>query len=232
MKAVKIVLFILLSNLLNFPIYSQENGVGPLRTPEQEAVKQTEKLQQELNLSQDQAKQIYEINLRYAKERQISNKRSQALERNKNKNVEIQQVLSPDQNDKLQSKRYERSSIESSIMSRNLPNNSSGFRVKNQYRTTTTTDVNQRNNSRPVNPNFQIKSSPVQAARRSLPSTFRSSQIQNNQSLNRTSSRSTTNIPSVQRRSENANQQNSSRMQTQPANSTRRVDTQVNSNRR
>ena len=98
-----------------FPIYSQENSVVPKRTPEQEALKQTEMLQQELNLNQNQTNQVYEINLRYARERQISNKRSEALERMKNKNAEINQVLSPEQNDRLQSKRYERTNIETNI---------------------------------------------------------------------------------------------------------------------
>ena len=90
-KFVSIVLFLLTMIL---PIYSQENSVVPKRTPEQEAAKQTEKLQQELNLNQAQTNHIYEINLRYARERQISNKRSEALERMRNKNAEIKQVLS------------------------------------------------------------------------------------------------------------------------------------------
>ena len=93
MKTVNIFSVVLLLLMVS-SIYSQENTGVPQRTPEQEAVKQTDKFQQELNLTPDQAKQIYDINLRYARERQISNKRSEAVERMKNKNVEIQQILS------------------------------------------------------------------------------------------------------------------------------------------
>ncbi|MDD4971801.1 MAG: hypothetical protein PHT07_20435, partial [Paludibacter sp.] len=98
MKVFKIALFLLFFLTMNLRIQGQENSAVPKRTPEQEAAKQTEKLQQELNLNQDQAKQVYNINLRYARERQISNKRSEAMERMKNKNADIQRVLSPEQN--------------------------------------------------------------------------------------------------------------------------------------
>ena len=63
--------------------------LGLRATPEQEAIKQTEKLQSELKLTDEQAKIVYEINLRYARERQLSNSRSQAMERIRNKNEEI-----------------------------------------------------------------------------------------------------------------------------------------------
>ena len=43
---------------LGLPIRSQDNTSVPQRTPEQEAVKQTEKIQQELNLTTDQIKQV------------------------------------------------------------------------------------------------------------------------------------------------------------------------------
>lgn len=103
-------LFILASIFLSVSIYGQENAV-PMRTPEQEALKQTEKLQRELNLNQEQTKMIYEINLRYAKERQNSNTRSEAMERIKKKNNDLQKILTGEQYDKLQNKRYERSNI-------------------------------------------------------------------------------------------------------------------------
>ena len=98
--------------MTGFMALGQDNSAKPQRTPEQEAIKQTDKLQQELNLNGDQAKQIYEINLRYARERQFSNKRSEAMERMKNKTAEIQQVLSQEQFEKLQSKRFERTNPE------------------------------------------------------------------------------------------------------------------------
>ena len=42
------------------PINSQDRAVLSDRTPEQEAIKQTEKLQQEVNLSPEQTNQFYE----------------------------------------------------------------------------------------------------------------------------------------------------------------------------
>jgi len=113
-----------------------------------------------LNLNQEQANHIYEINLRYARERQISNKRSEALERMKNKNAEIKQILSPEQNDRLLSKRYERTYLETNTLNRNQSKNSSGFRPTSNLRTNQTNripsspEMNIRNNFRPVNPNF------------------------------------------------------------------------------
>ena len=65
-------------------------------------------MQAELNLNDDQSQAIYEINLKHARERQVSNSRSQALERVKNKDNEVQQVLTRDQYNRLQDKRYER----------------------------------------------------------------------------------------------------------------------------
>lgn len=118
-----------------FSSFGQENTAIPQRTPEQEATKQTEKIQQELNLTPDQTKQIYEINLRYARERQISNKRSEAMERMKNKNTEIQQVLSQEQNEKLQTKRYERTIPNQTKDTRVQPSvNPSAFRTNFEQR--------------------------------------------------------------------------------------------------
>jgi len=117
--------------------YSQDNNVVLKRTPEQEAMKQTEKLQQELNLSPEQIKQLYDINLKYEKERQISNKRSEAVERMKNKNADIQQVLTSEQNEKLLTKRYQRTNTEVPV-NQNRPVNAT-FRANQEYRTNPTT---------------------------------------------------------------------------------------------
>jgi uncharacterized protein YifN (PemK superfamily) len=221
MKTVKIVLFLLILTL-KFPIYSQDNTVVPLRTPEQEAVRQTEKLQQELNLNSNQARQIYEINLRYARERLISNKRSAGLERAKNKNTEIQHVLSPEQNDRLQTKRYERTSIENQTINRNQPTNSTGFRSSSDFRTNQS-DLNFRNNNRQVNPNFQNRNQNDQSIRRSTAPTYRTTQNQSNPYSNRTSSGSSTSTP---RRYESSTPTNNppSRSQGAPANTQRRSE--------
>jgi len=131
---------------------SQENSVVPQRTPEQEAAKQTEKLQQELGLTPEQTKQVYEINLKYARERQVSNTRSEAVERMKNKNADIQKILTAEQSDRLQTKRYERSAVETASGNRNQPVGSSGFRAPADYRSTPTVrvpsnDMNMRSSS-------------------------------------------------------------------------------------
>jgi len=201
-KFVSIVLFLLTMIL---PIYCQENPVIPKRTPEQEAARQTEKLQQELNLNQPQANHIYEINLRYARERQISNKRSEALERMRTKNAEIKQVLSPEQNDRLQSKRYERTYLETNTLKRNLPDNSSTFRSSSNYRTnqskrvTNSKEIRTRNNLRPVNPDYHQGTQPDQNKRRSSTNTLPSNQYQHNSYTPRTTSG---NSPNATRRNE------------------------------
>lgn len=93
--------------------YGQDNSSIPERTPEQEAAKQTEKLQQELNLSAEQTRQVHEINLKYARARKISNTRVEAIQRMKDKEVELSRILNHEQQSALQNKRYERSSFQS-----------------------------------------------------------------------------------------------------------------------
>jgi Spy/CpxP family protein refolding chaperone len=174
MKPLKFV-FAILSFLMAFSVFSQENQTTIRRTPEQEAIKQTEKLQQELNLSSEQAKQLYEINLKYARERQISNKRSEAVERMKTKNAEIQQVLNPEQNYKLQSKRYERTTIESGNLIQNRPVNPS-FKPNQETQTNQVvrvqpTDRPTRSSFRPSTPTSQRGTQTPQAVRRSTTTT-------------------------------------------------------------
>lgn len=81
------------------------------RTPEQEAARQTERLKQELNLTPEQVREVYSINLRHAKQRQISNSRTEAMERIRNKNADLKLVLTEEQYEKLQNKHHERSTI-------------------------------------------------------------------------------------------------------------------------
>ena len=161
-----------------FSAFGQENAAAtPQRTPEQEALKQTDKLQQELNLTPEQAKQIYDINLRYARERQISNKRSEALERMKNKNADIQQVLNQEQNEKLQTKRYERTNTESPAPIQNRPINPTGFRSGSDFRSNpavrvTSGDAPVRSSFRSSTPSgTQNSSTQPQTIRRSVTTT-------------------------------------------------------------
>jgi len=202
---------------LGLPVRSQDNVSVPQRTPEQEAAKQTEKIQQELNLTPDQIKQVYEINLRYARERQVSNTRSQAMERIKNKNTEMQRILTENQYNQLQNKRYERTSIENQNINRN-GSNTTGFRTSTDYRTNSavrvmSSDVNLRSSYRSASP---TNSSIPQATRRSDPASGRSSQASGG-----TRSQSVT--PSSSRSSAPASTRTPTRSSTTPpANSSRR----------
>lgn len=171
LRALLISLLLLSVLVLN----SQDNAINPTRTPEQEAIKQTEKLQQELELTPDQAKQIYEINLRYARERQISNTRSEALERMKNKDTDIQRVLNDNQYNQLQNKRYERSSFSVPSNSRTLqPSNfrSSSPEPSQRSVRTPNTEPNIRSTYRSGSQNNSERSSP-----RVLPSPVRPNDI-------------------------------------------------------
>lgn len=181
---------------LGLPIRSQDNISVPQRTPEQEAVKQTEKIQQELNLTPNQIKQVYEINLRYARERQVSNTRSEAMERIKNKNSDMQLILTENQYNQLQNKRYERSSIENQNINRNQ-SNASEFRSSTDYRTNSavrviSSDVNLRSTYRSAHP---LNSNSSQAVRKSEQSTVRSSLRSVSPSSTRNPSRSLTTPP-------------------------------------
>ena len=62
MKVLKIISLIIIVFLLNINVYSQENNTIQERTPEQEAIKQTEKLQNELQLTPEQVQKVNEIN--------------------------------------------------------------------------------------------------------------------------------------------------------------------------
>lgn len=140
MNLLKIILLAFAVIILNINLNAQDNE----STPEYEATKQTEKLQRELNLSNTQVKQVYEINLKYARARQNSTSRSEAMERMKNKDADLHRVLSNEQINQLQNKRYERSSFQSA--------NPSNFRSQgqtNNSRTTSRPNNNQEYTTQP-----------------------------------------------------------------------------------
>lgn len=188
MKIIKNIFFVLSLTCLVLPVYSQENTSTPERTPEQEASRQTEKLQQELNLTDEQSRKVYEINVRYERQRQISNSRSEAMERIKNKNADMQKVLTEEQNSRLQSKRYERTTIDLPSSMRNPQKlNSSGYSPTTQYRTrtsspVTSTDRSVRSNFRGTNTQNPGRTEYPQSVRRSTPTTRETPGIQNNPS--------------------------------------------------
>lgn len=92
--------FLLLIGMLlwAFGLFAQEEG-HPVRTPEEEALKQTEMLQVELQLTEAQYDTIYRIHLKYARLRQLSNTRAEAIERLNLMTQEITAVLTKKQQD-------------------------------------------------------------------------------------------------------------------------------------
>lgn len=108
-------IFLLFLFVSSNSIVGQESSTAPERSPEQEALKQTEKMQTELQLSPEQTRQIHEINLKYALARKVSNTRSDAIQRIKDKEVELSRILNSNQQYILQNKRYERSTFQSSM---------------------------------------------------------------------------------------------------------------------
>jgi len=209
MKTLKLILLVLFFTL-GIPVRSQDKAFVPQRTPEQEASKQTEKLQQELDLSPEQTRHVYNINLRYARERQVSNKRSEALERMKNKNSELQRVMNDDQYNRLQNKRYERSSFELPAGNRNQPQTSSGYRSSPGARTniparTPSSGASVRNNDRSTGAYYQSRPQPSQALRPNSTVPSRTPRVRTNPS---TSTRSQSTAPSNSRRTESQSNSN------------------------
>lgn len=88
---------ILLFFCVSFVAAAQAPGQSPVRTAEEEAMKQTEMLQRELQLTPAQHDTIYQIHLRYAKLRRLSNTRQEALERMNAMTAEILAVLTKSQ---------------------------------------------------------------------------------------------------------------------------------------
>ncbi len=146
MKLLNIIIlaFLFLCPATNF---GQENIAIPERTPEQEAAKQTEKLQQELKLSTEQARQVHEINLKYARARKVSNTRMDAIQRIKDKEVELSRVLNEQQQSALQNKRYARSSFQPSESRQSNPAVRQPIDYQNQSNRSTNTGTIQRSES-------------------------------------------------------------------------------------
>ena len=90
-------LFIIFLLILSFSAFAQEEHRRPIRTPEEEAMKQTEMLQRELSLTEQQYDTIYRIHLKYARLRQISNTRAEMLDRLNKMIAELINMLTPEQ---------------------------------------------------------------------------------------------------------------------------------------
>jgi len=111
LKSFFIINIFLIFSILQVFAQTEGNGEIVVRSPETEALRQTERMKNDLNLTPTQEKLVYNINLKYEKERQQSTDRRQALERIKNKNEELRKVLTEQQYAQLQSKRYNQATI-------------------------------------------------------------------------------------------------------------------------
>ncbi len=109
---ISVLLFSFLFVIPNLDAQRNSSTLTAQRTPEQEASKQTEKMQSELNLTPEQVKSVYEINLRYAQARQKVVNRNDAMQMIKSKDEEIRRVLTAQQNEQLQNIRASRRQVE------------------------------------------------------------------------------------------------------------------------
>ena len=101
---------ILLTTLLltaSFAAFAQNDEFRPSRTPEEEAMKQTEMLARELTLSEQQRDTVYKIHLKYAIMRQVSNTRAEGLERLNAMTKELLNVMTPEQQEAFLNKQIE-----------------------------------------------------------------------------------------------------------------------------
>lgn len=117
---------ILLGLLFSIAVVGQNDfgwsqGKKASKTPEEKAQKQTEWMKKDLGLNETQAKQVSEINLKYAKEaearkaahkaEQVKNKEARKAEHDAHKakkEAELKKVLTPEQYSTFETKRAER----------------------------------------------------------------------------------------------------------------------------
>jgi hypothetical protein len=88
-------------------VFGQNDEFRPSRTPEEEALKQTEMLSRELSLSEQQRDTVYRIHLKYAKLRQVSNTRAEGLARLNAMTQELLNIMTPEQREAFLNKQIE-----------------------------------------------------------------------------------------------------------------------------
>ncbi|MBP5290788.1 MAG: hypothetical protein J6Y76_05165 [Paludibacteraceae bacterium] len=104
MKQHILTIALLLSSLM---VFGQNDEFRPSRTPEEEALKQTEMLSRELSLSEQQRDTVYRIHLKYAKLRQVSNTRAEGLARLNAMTQELLNIMTPEQREAFLNKQIE-----------------------------------------------------------------------------------------------------------------------------
>lgn len=93
--------------MMSFAAFAQNDEYRPSRTPEEEALKQTEMLSRELTLSEQQRDTVYKIHLKYALMRQVSNTRAEGLQRLNAMTKELLSVMTPEQQEAFLNKQIE-----------------------------------------------------------------------------------------------------------------------------
>ena len=103
----KNILLVLLLTVSSVVVMAQNDDFRPSRTPEEEALKQTEMLSRELTLNEQQRDTVYKIHLKYARLRQISNIRAEGLERLNAMTKELLSIMTPEQREAFLNKQIE-----------------------------------------------------------------------------------------------------------------------------
>ena len=103
----KNILLVLLLTVSSVVVMAQNDDFRPSRTPEEEALKQTEMLSRELTLNEQQRDTVYKIHLKYARMRQISNTRAEGLERLNAMTKELLSIMTPEQREAFLNKQIE-----------------------------------------------------------------------------------------------------------------------------
>lgn len=96
-----IVLAVVIVLALSYCYGQQNESQRPVRTQEEIALKQTERLQKDLQLTQEQCDTLYQIHLKYIKMRKETDTRQQIEERMTRMRGEIMILLTPEQQEKL-----------------------------------------------------------------------------------------------------------------------------------
>ncbi|MBQ8099805.1 MAG: hypothetical protein IJ169_00780 [Paludibacteraceae bacterium] len=96
MKKPPLSLFSLILLFCLVPLYAQEPS-QPMRTPEQIAAKQTERLQRELTLTPQQRDTVYAIHLKYARMRSPEATHEEVQSRMEQLRAELRKVLTEEQ---------------------------------------------------------------------------------------------------------------------------------------
>lgn len=111
MKLLMNVFFVAIVLFTSNNIFAQnKSGHKPERTPETMSQRNADRMKADLNLNDEQTKKVYEVNLKYNKERQAnhakreqerSEKMATAKKKKDQKNAELKKILTADQYSKM-----------------------------------------------------------------------------------------------------------------------------------